>query len=100
MKHSRASLSQFLTSILVLGAATLGPLLSLSALAQTADTTEPLPENARFAAEINAFQTHDKRRKPREGAVLFLGSSSVRLWDSLRDDFAELPIIKRGFGGS
>jgi lysophospholipase L1-like esterase len=34
------------------------------------------------------------------GAVVFYGSSSVRLWDSLRDDFPDLPVINAGFGGS
>ncbi len=38
-------------------------------------------------------------RRP-EG-VLFVGSSSIRLWDALETDFGALPVvIKRGFGGS
>ena len=33
--------------------------------------------------------------------MLFVGSSSIRLWDSLEQDFQALPIVtKRGFGGS
>jgi lysophospholipase L1-like esterase len=38
---------------------------------------------------------------PQPGGVLFVGSSSIRLWDSLEQDFQALPIVtKRGFGGS
>jgi lysophospholipase L1-like esterase len=32
--------------------------------------------------------------------VLFVGSSSIRLWTSLTQDMAPLPVINRGFGGS
>lgn len=32
--------------------------------------------------------------------VLFYGSSSIRLWSTLREDFDELPVVNRGFGGS
>ena len=33
-------------------------------------------------------------------AVLFAGSSSIRLWSSLEKDMAPYPVIQRGFGGS
>lgn len=32
--------------------------------------------------------------------MLFVGSSSIRLWDSLEEDMAPMPVIQRGFGGS
>ncbi len=34
------------------------------------------------------------------GSVIFTGSSSIRLWRSLADDMAPLPVIRRGFGGA
>ena len=37
---------------------------------------------------------------PPTGAVLFIGSSSIRLWSTLAQDFPEIPVINRGFGGS
>ena len=37
------------------------------------------------------------RAKP---AILFTGSSSIRLWDSLEDSFSDYQIINTGFGGS
>lgn len=50
--------------------------------------------------EINAFAEIDRRQTPPENAVLFVGSSSIRLWTNLRSDFPRLKIINRGFGGS
>lgn len=35
-----------------------------------------------------------------EDSVLFLGSSSIRLWTSLAQDMAPVPVIQRGFGGA
>ena len=32
--------------------------------------------------------------------VAFYGSSSIRLWDTLGDDFAGVPLVNLGFGGS
>ncbi len=34
------------------------------------------------------------------GSVLFMGSSSIRLWDTLAEDMAPLATIQRGFGGA
>lgn len=62
--------------------------------------TEPVPANAGYAKEINEFWEADKKQMPPTGAVLFMGSSSIKLWDSLAKDFPEIPVINRGFGGS
>lgn len=48
---------------------------------------------ARFAAA-------DAQAPSPEGSVLFVGSSSIRLWRSLADDFPKLTVLNRGFGGS
>jgi lysophospholipase L1-like esterase len=32
--------------------------------------------------------------------VVFYGSSSIRLWDTLAEDFPDLPVVNAGFGGS
>ena len=61
---------------------------------------EPLPANSPHGDEINAFLEADKKQMPPEGAVLFIGSSSIRYWDTLAQDFPEIPVINRGFGGS
>ncbi len=56
--------------------------------------------DAPFAAEIAAFEAADKTHFPSPGGVLFIGSSSIRLWSTLTQDFPELPVLNRGFGGS
>jgi lysophospholipase L1-like esterase len=53
-----------------------------------------------FAAEIAAFEAADRLNPPPAGGILFVGSSSIRLWPSLAKDFPGAPIVQRGFGGS
>jgi lysophospholipase L1-like esterase len=55
----------------------------------------------RWDASFAAFAADDKAHAPTPGGVLFVGSSSIRLWDGLETDFKSLPVVvKRGFGGS
>ena len=53
-----------------------------------------------WRAEIDAFAHTDRLQTPPANAVLFVGSSSLRLWENLRESFPHLKIINRGFGGS
>lgn len=88
-------------SLLIIGALSLSSAPESTVFAQTAVTNiAPLPADKPAASEINAFLQADRNRMPPVGAVLFMGSSSIRLWDSLARDFAEIPVINRGFGGS
>jgi lysophospholipase L1-like esterase len=50
--------------------------------------------------DIAAFETMDRTNWPPKGAVLFVGSSSIRFWTNLANDFPEWKVIRRGFGGS
>jgi len=54
----------------------------------------------RWERDIQAFEAADKKSPPPQGAVLFVGSSSIRRWKSLAQDFPEYKTINRGFGGS
>ena len=45
------------------------------------------------------FAAVDRLRPPRSGAVVFVGSSSVRLWQGLEGQFGSTVVLKRGFGG-
>lgn len=49
--------------------------------------------------EIEHFRTLNKIDAP-DNALLFLGSSSIRLWESLAQDMAPYPVIQRGYGGA
>jgi len=69
--------------------------------------TAPVDVNAaaavdnRWDASLAAFAAADKEHPPKPGGVLFVGSSSIRLWSNLESDFSALPVVvKRGFGGS
>jgi len=53
----------------------------------------------RFAEDIQKFQKLDEE-KPSEGDILFVGSSSIRFWTTLQQDFPEYEVLNRGFGGS
>lgn len=53
-----------------------------------------------WTAEIDALTARDATMPPPQGAVLFVGSSSIRMWEWLHADFPGLPLIQRGFGGS
>ena len=53
-----------------------------------------------FASEIAAFEARAKTDPPPQNAILFLGSSSIRKWNTLARDFPGHTVINRGFGGS
>lgn len=64
----------------------------------TALTTRPDP---RWDASFAAFTAADQARAPAAGGIVFVGSSSIRMWDGLESEFgAASNVIKRGFGGS
>ncbi len=54
----------------------------------------------RFESEIQAFEEKDKVSRHASDQILFLGSSSIRFWESLEKDMAPYPVMNRGFGGS
>lgn len=73
--------------------------MGLSLLAQTAAKKNQSPE-VRWAKELRAFAAADKTNPPPRDAVLFIGSSSIRLWTNVAQAFPEHKVINRGFGGS
>ena len=50
--------------------------------------------------DILRFEQQDKSEKDPDNAIFFVGSSSIRLWSTLKEDVAPYPVIQRGFGGS
>ena len=55
---------------------------------------------AKWEASIKKFEVQDQQTPPPKMANLFVGSSSIRMWKTLSEDFPGLPVINRGFGGS
>jgi lysophospholipase L1-like esterase len=58
------------------------------------------PAANKFESEIVAFEQADQQNFPPKKAILFTGSSSIRLWKDLQESFPGKKIINRGFGGS
>lgn len=57
------------------------------------------PRYVRFEPEIRAFARHDQTLGGGGGSTLFVGSSSIRLWD-VAHSFPAGTVINRGFGGA
>ena len=55
---------------------------------------------SRWRESFDAFAGDDRAHSPSSGGVVFVGSSSIRLWKDLEREFGTEGIIKRGFGGS
>lgn len=69
-------------------------ILSITCLQFTQAQTAP------FQNEINEFKKKDSAHFPPKSAILFVGSSSFRMWSDVQSYFPGYPIINRGFGGS
>lgn len=59
-----------------------------------------LPEVKAWEPEIVKFEQLDKTESYPDNAVLFAGSSSIRLWKTLAADMEPYDVIQRGYGGS
>lgn len=61
----------------------------------------PAPQGFdRWEPEIAAYEAADRANPPAKRGVLFIGSSTIRLWKTLATDFPRQRVINRGFGGS
>jgi lysophospholipase L1-like esterase len=60
----------------------------------------PAPSAPRFDKDIAAFEAADKEAMPPKCATLFVGSSTIKRWTTLKEDFPGRTVINRGFGGS
>ena len=70
-----------------------------SAATQTVPQTA-VSRESQWEPDIRRFEAADRVNPPRPGAVVFVGSSSIRMWETLEADFPGLPVLNRGFGGS
>ena len=65
----------------------------------SASANKAAPAADRWDSAIHAFETQDQKAPPVKGGIVFVGSSSIRLWD-LEKSFPGLQTLNRGFGGS
>ncbi|MCD6598513.1 MAG: hypothetical protein J7L04_12540 [Bacteroidales bacterium] len=77
--------------------------INLQSLAQVSETgrSDKYPDPERFENAIRQFEISDSILAPPAGAIVCIGSSSMRGWhSSIKEDLTPLTIIPRGFGGS
>ena len=64
----------------------------------------PLKEYAEtkavFEKEVSALEKLDVASTASKNELLFIGSSSVRLWDNIKNDMSPYKSVKRGYGGA
>lgn len=78
------------------GADTLGMAALTNPLARVIPSAE-----IRWQSSMAAFAAADREQQPAADGVLFVGSSTIRMWSHLSQDFRQAPVvINRGFGGS
>ena len=53
----------------------------------------------RWETAIQEFETQDRDKPPPKEPLLFVGSSSIRMW-KIEKSFPAMPVLNRGFGGS
>ena len=88
-KRKHVSIFAAVAGMFVLGAG----LFNRTAIAQEKPSASP------WEKSIAAIEQQDKTKPPPKNAVLFVGSSSIRLWN-LSKSFPGLDAINHGFGGS
>lgn len=98
-------LSLFATALVALLAACVGgpPATPEAPSPSTAGVAPRIPEQVSspaWEADMQRFEAADAQSTPPRGGLLFIGSSSIRFWDTLAQDFPGVPVINRGFGGS
>ena len=75
-------------------------LLVLVAMAVSGALGAAEPANSRWEEEIAAIEAREAVAPVAAGGILFTGSSSIRLWKTLAEDFPRRRVFNRGFGGS
>jgi len=58
------------------------------------------PEVKAWENDIQEFEQMDKEVRYSPDAILFAGSSSIKLWSTLEKDMVPYPVIQRGYGGA
>lgn len=69
------------------------------ACAALANAQTPQRDFSKWENEIAGIEKRDAAKKPEQGCTVFVGSSSIRLWD-IATSFPKLSAVNHGFGGS
>jgi lysophospholipase L1-like esterase len=72
----------------------------LTVLALTLAVQLGAADGNKYQKEWDAYLEKDKANPPPTASILAIGSSSMRMWGTIRQDLAPLPVFNRAFGGS
>lgn len=87
--------------LILLAACAAAPPHGASAATDTPAPAGTAPHDpAEWEPAIRAWEEQDARVRRMPGSVVFVGSSSIRLWTTLGDDFPDVALLNRGYGGS
>ncbi len=67
---------------------------------RAAEPMQELSMDGPFISEILTFLVRDQVMGTTTCSTLFVGSSSIRFWFTLEDDFPDRQVVGRGFGGA
>jgi len=59
----------------------------------------PAPDAGRWEEEVARYEAVGREAPPAAGAVVLLGSSNIRMWETIAADFPGLEVVNRGVGG-
>ena len=90
---------QALAAFVIVALLTFVPRVVRAQEAKPAATTKP-HNFERLEKEFSAYEEKDKTAPPGKGGIVFIGSSTIRGWKTLAQDFPDHNVINRGFGGS
>ena len=88
---------------LVLSAAISSSTLAIAQVAApaTQNTATTQPHNfEKWEKPISQYEAADMKNPPAKGCTVFIGSSTIGRWKTLKEDFPGVDVINRGFGGS
>ena len=54
----------------------------------------------RWENDIKFLESKDREGACVEDCILFVGSSSIRLWKEIESDMSPYKVVKRGYGGA
>lgn len=74
--------------------------LSLVACAQQVVQRTAVTAPSQWEPDVQRFEASDRANPALSGGIVFVGSSSIRMWETLESDFPGVPVLNRGFGGS
>ena len=77
------------------------PPVTAPALEEQSSTASPpsAPDAGRWEEEVARYETAARVAPPAAGAVVLLGASNIRMWETLAADFPGLEVVNRGVGG-